>query len=291
MKRNFTLLATATKLLGIALLLCLALTCPSERAAAQPLKGTVSGKGTLDPGGQTMSSDTPLGWSPGPGHGTGPNNWAMCGLLSLAGDFDNSTVAQIVVRNDIYMVHRQWTASKSGPVVGWTCVRVAELKKVPPISNWAGASEPPPVTAPATGSLVKKNIGDAQDACIWAGLAGGLSETPKGQGSANFVTAQVDQAVLGQTLDWAQSTSGVTLSSFAWCSSYKSSLSWTYVNPSTIPGVVGTATKVSLPPPPPLKGPLARDTYWSTWMELGPLEGALALSWVILVPAALTLQT
>lgn len=265
---NKNKIAIAAKGLRIIVPLGLALTCLSQQAAAV-VNGTVPpGGGTLDPGGNTQSSYYHLPVGPGSGSGTNPNDYGMCGLLSLAGTFDNSTAVQIVVKDGYFNVYRRWPASQpDGPDVGWTCVRFTEFTGVPPSAD-AETFLPPAVETASGGALQKNNtLGNFQQACIWAGVAGSFSESPQGQ--ASFAWAQFDSAI-GNTLLWAQSAPGTTLSSSAICSTFKVSAPvWSYVKPSYWMGDIGTGG-------PPVNLSIPRSKNWCYMDGVGAIKPALS---------------
>jgi len=103
----------------------------------------------------------------------------MCGLLSLSGDFTSSTVTQIIAVKGYYTLYRHWTSVLDGPVVGWTCVPFTASHGLPPNSD-VEVFEPPTVSI-SGGAFTKTDIGSEADACVWAGVAGGLSEAKNGR--------------------------------------------------------------------------------------------------------------
>jgi hypothetical protein len=208
--------SVAVAAIGAVFPLCLALTCLAGPAAATVVWGTANGPVTCNANG-TCTSLTPVPVGPGPGGGgtpINPNDYGMCGLLHLAGTFENSTVARIVVAADgYYAVERSWVGKPTeGPVVEWTCVRFTDFTGLPPISD-AGSFAAPVVTA-SGGAMDAKKIGGIGDACIWAGLAGGLS-------SANQAISVSAQYNVFDTLDSAQSAPGTKDSTYAFCSTFK----------------------------------------------------------------------
>lgn len=224
--------------------LCLALTCFSEQAAAGIIAGTASDENstvTYNPGNNTSTSYYPLPVGPGAGGGSkiNPNDYGMCGLLSLSGAFDPSTAARIVVAPDgYYAVYRAWLgASKSGGLkVGWTCVRFTDFTGLPAISN-GETFEPPPV-GNGGGAATQKLIGGYADACIWAGISGDLSSS---QGHSAYVYAQYGgTGVSGATLDTAQAASPTTLLTYAFCNAFKGFPAWNYYMTSNWLGELST---------------------------------------------------
>ncbi len=245
--------------------LCLLCTCLSLRA--QPVTGHASGGGQLDPNDSTRSSYTPLPVGPAGGGGTAinPNDYGMCGVQSLAGAFDRSTVAQIVVVSGYYHVYRRWPASQiDGPTVVWTCVRFSQFTGVPPSVD-AGTFLPPTKVTAASGVLVKDNsVGGFTQACVWAGLAGSLSATPAGE--AGYVSAQYDGET-GNTLVWAQSTETTTLSTYAFCNTYKVSPPFWRYQPNSTPSL-GTGPTFS-----PISLGISPDHYWCYMDGVGTTIG------------------
>jgi hypothetical protein len=205
----------AVAAMGAVFPVCLALTCLSEPAAASVIYGTANGAVTCNAN-NTCSSVTPLPVGPGPGGGAkiNPNDYGMCGLLHLAGTFDNSTAARIIVSADgYYAVERTWTGSPTGgPAVDWTCVYFTDFTGLPPISD--GSTFPAPVETASGGSTVTDAIGGGGDACVWAGLTGGLASADQ----ASHVFAQYNTS---NTLDSAQSAGKNKLSTYAFCSAFK----------------------------------------------------------------------
>jgi hypothetical protein len=207
--------SVAVAAMGALFPLCLALTCLSQPASATVIWGTANGPVGCNPGNNTCTSLTPLPVGPGPGGGTtiNPNDYGMCGLLHLAGTFENSTVARIIVYDGYYAVLRTWVGKPTGgPAVEWTCVHFTDFTGLPPLSD-AGYFAAPVVTA-SGGVTATDKIGGIADACIWAGLTGDLS-------SANQAISVSAQYNTVDTLDSAQSAPGTTDSTYAFCSTFK----------------------------------------------------------------------
>jgi hypothetical protein len=99
----------------------------------------------------------------------------------LSGDFDNTTVARIIVGNNgKYVLHTGWDKSKSPPIAQYTCIFLKEFTGLPPSSGF-GSYEPSPVTSTMP-SLIGNQISYGnRDVCIWAGVAGALSVNPGGR--------------------------------------------------------------------------------------------------------------
>src|SRR5271170_2410553 len=129
MRRQLRRAAIAAKLLVLQVIfpLCLASAYLSQPAEAIET-GTSQAKGTC-PDGNGCSSTTPIGAS-APGSGGNPNDWAMCGILYLAGGrFDLLQVARIEVVGDKYVVQLNWSGGNPiAPVqVTWTCAYFTEF--------------------------------------------------------------------------------------------------------------------------------------------------------------------
>jgi hypothetical protein len=202
---------------------CLTMSCFCGAAAGME-HGTASCAGqkvTPGPNG-TFNCQVPLPAHPPLGKGAGnPNDWGMCGVLSLSGFFNSQTAAQIVVgSNGYYAVDLKYTsandtAAKHWPELGWTCVFFREFTTVPAVSDatyfaQAGYSGPSPMNI----------TGSKGYACIWAGVSGALTDIDSG----------AYQMAGGNA--YAQFRSPVTViegyndTSYAFCSGYKAA-AWT----------------------------------------------------------------
>jgi hypothetical protein len=214
MTKNKNSLAIAA--MGAVFPICLALTCLSVPAVASVISGPANGPVTCNAGNDTCTSVTPLPVGPGQGGGSviNPRDYGMCGLLHLAGTFENSTTARIIVAADgYYAVETSWRGSPTaGPAVEWTCVHFTDFTGLPPVSD--GATFQAPVVFASSGSMTTNKVGGMGDACIWAGLRGGL---PSGN-QPSSVSAQYDT---NYTLDSAQSAPETTLSTYAFCTGFK----------------------------------------------------------------------
>ncbi len=254
METRFTPVAVATKFLVLRIMfaLCLASICLSERAAAVEF-GSNSGARVQESGCPqpevaacipTWSSIKPLPVGPGPGMGHGRhvnlNDYGMCGILSLSGVFNNSTFARLIVgENGYYAVYASSTGGPQNvPKVGYTCVHLTDFTGLPPNLDFevsdapavtASGANAPALTAGAASSNTKQ-IGARADACIWAGVTGGLSESTDLDNIAaetDYVQTAVDWPSL-KTEAIAQPTKGVTLSTYAFCNTFRSFVQWTY---------------------------------------------------------------
>jgi hypothetical protein len=239
--------------LRVLLPICLALAVLSHEAAATPISGTVmGGGGTLE--GNTMVSYTPIPVS-SPG-GADPNDSGMCGVLSLSGTFYDSTVAEIVVRDGYYSVHRRWPASQpDGPTVGWTCVHFSDFTGLPSAPQ-AEIFLPPTVVSSTGGLLQQKTIGGFPQACIWEGVAGGFSTQGGG-----FASAAPDRST-GTTTVSAQSVASTTISTYPYCFSFTSPVSWTYLEPNVW---------ILTPPGPPENLSISTKQNWCYMEGIAPL--------------------
>jgi hypothetical protein len=204
--------AIAAKLLVVRVIipLCLASACLSRSAEAVET-GTSKAKGMCDDNGD-CSSTTPIGGVSPPHSGGNPSDFAMCGILYLAGGrFDLLKVARIEVVGDRYELKLNWSGGNpTAPVqVTFTCAHFTEFSGVPAPSE-ARISFPAPVTAPGGGPPVSKAIAGLTDACIWTGLEGSLS-------SQGAVHTQIESS--GDTFAGAQTTAS-SLSTYAFCYTY-----------------------------------------------------------------------
>jgi hypothetical protein len=204
--------------------------CFPELAYSQPFEtGTASGDGQENQKG-LMTSDTPLPVGPGPGGGgrpINPDNYGMCGLLGLSGHFDAQTIVRIKIgANGLYEVHRQWlgTSNATQPVVDWTCIHLKDFTGPLPVPGKFATKEPPPVmTHGGPRNEVQLSSGSRMfgTACIWAGVAGGLSTRVTDQDNASFASYDESGGTYpGVTWEGAQSTKGVTIFTFVFCSEF-----------------------------------------------------------------------
>jgi hypothetical protein len=229
--------------------LWLAMTFFSGSAAAWGTQISADGKVTCDSNG-LCSSDTPLGVGPGPSTSESPINPAdqgMCGVLHLAGTFNNYTVAHIVVGADHYYHFDLQYKGTPKPQVELTCVRFTEFTGLGPTPSWY-----PPAPITATGGARKTDMlgsfggtpPSGSPACIWAGLAGALSTTDR---TSIYAFAQYDGSF---TLASAQSAPKSTIESYAFCNV---TTNWTpYLNNAVVPALTNTKGlryNVSFPPP------------------------------------------
>jgi hypothetical protein len=199
--------------------------------------GTVSGdSGKPVPGKHNVvSSDTPLPAGPGPG-GPGakipPNDYGLCGLLGLSGNFGNATVARIAVgSNGYYEIHREWESGTQPPTVDWTCVRLTEFKGAMPSNSLFRTDGPHPLTS--NGALVENKLWTGSNsygnACPWAGVAGNLSASHTDQELRSVAVHDENGYPTGITYEDAQGAKGVTISAFAFCSWFKPSVfTWSF---------------------------------------------------------------
>jgi hypothetical protein len=248
----------------IGLPLCLALTCFSGPAAAGITHGNADGTVSCDSN-HNCSSDTRLPAGPGPSAGASPVNpadYGMCGALRLAGNFDSSTIARIIVGADgYYHVDLSWTGSKTtGPQFEWTCVLFTDFTGLPyDYVKGLGTYQPPPVTAKSGGKAT--NMIGPSDACIWAGLAGPLA-TPDSK--PVYVFAQFDGAY---TLASAQSAPKTTLETYAFCSGI-AGFAWApYLNAVVGPGLPSTHEPRGVSFPAPGSEPGVKSSRWWCYMD------------------------
>jgi len=132
MRQQLRHAAIAAKLLVLRVIipLCLASACLSQPAQAVET-GTTNAKGTCVDNG--CSSTTQIGGATTPGSGGNPNDYAMCGILYLTGNFDLLEVARIEVVGDRYEVKLNWSGGNPiAPVqVTWTCAFLTEFSGQP----------------------------------------------------------------------------------------------------------------------------------------------------------------
>jgi hypothetical protein len=157
---------------------------------------------------------------PGSKGGAGPNEWGMCGVLSLSGFFNQGTAAQIVVgSNGYYAVDLKYTsandtAAKHWPELGWTCVFLHEFTHVPGIMDASFF-----VPSAYSGGSSTNISGSKGYACIWAGVSGGLTEIDKdvaySAGGSAYAQFRSPLTAIGAFND----------TSYAFCTGYKTS-SW-----------------------------------------------------------------
>ena len=204
--------------------LCLASACFSERAAAITM-GWVGESGqqpvNCDDKGNCSLTVPIGGYSVPPGN---PNDYGMCGILAVAGNFARARNARIIIVGNSYQANLQWTGGGYLPPIAleWTCAYLTEFSGLPALSKFA-LNLPPPVTA-SGGSASRKQIGVKPDACIWTGIAGGLPSAD--QGSLPDVNTQVEA---GDKTFSAVKSSGTSLSTYAFCYTFTGkSSSWKY---------------------------------------------------------------
>jgi hypothetical protein len=116
---------------------CLALALPVKPAMAGVTAGPAScSEGKIKQMGNGVGCVIPLKVRP-PDHarGTNPNDWGLCGFLSLSGSFDASSVVRIIVdTSGYYGVELAGSKATTIPTAYWTCVLFTDFKKVPPAS-------------------------------------------------------------------------------------------------------------------------------------------------------------
>ena len=223
--------------------LCLASICMSERAAAITM-GWVGESGqqpvNCDDKGNCSLTVPIGGYSVPPGN---PNNYGMCAILALAGDFARARDARIIVVGNGYQANLQWTGGGYLPPIAleWTCAHLTEFSGLPALSKFA-LNLPPPVTA-SGGSASRKQIGTKPDACIWTGIAGGLPSSD--EGSLPDVNTQIEAG--GKTFAAVQS-SAAALSTYAFCYTFAGmSSSWKYNRIGPFAASPTTSTLMDLP--------------------------------------------
>jgi hypothetical protein len=245
MEQQFRRIAIMVKfsVLRIILPLCVASTCLSERAAAVTM-GWVGESGqqpvNCDDKGNCSLTVPIGGYSVPPGN---PNDYGMCGILALGGNFARARNARIIVVGNSYQANLQWTGGGFIPPIAleWTCAHLTEFSGLPALSKFA-LNVPPPVTA-SGGSVNRKQVGSKPDACLWTGIAGGLPAPD--QGSPPDVNTQVETA--DKTFAAVQS-SGESLSTYAFCYTFAGkSSSWKYKRIGPFVPSPTTSTPIDLP--------------------------------------------
>lgn len=196
-----------------ALFCCLALVFPSRAMA-----GITTGTAQCDSS-NTKQLDNAVGCViplhvKEPGHkGSGnPDDWGMCGVLSLKANFGPETVARIIVDSSgLYQVELQAYKKDVLPTLKWTCVLFSDFKGTP---SDAEATSFGPVDVKGG---AKDIAGSAGNACPWAGVSGNL-EGLSNEGAFGSAFAEFETPVTS-----ISASAGV--SSYAFCSAY-SAASW-----------------------------------------------------------------
>ena len=264
---NNTLNLTAMR---IGFPLCLALTCFSGSAAAWGTHGSVN-PATCDANGN-CTSDTPMGVGPGPSLSGGtplnPADYGMCGVLHMAGTFDNSTIAHFIIGADHYyhfdLQYKGTPATE--PQIELTCIRFSDFTGLPPdYTSTLRTFEPTPLNA--TGGAKKTEmIGTGgEEACIWAGLAGSLSSPDR---TAIYAYAQNDFST--STLASVKSAPKTSMTSYAFCNGIPGISSWVpYVNDPPVPALTNTkGLRYNVPfPVPGGKNPGVKSDRWWCYMQ------------------------
>ena len=110
MEQQFRRVVIAVKVLVLWVIfpLCLASICLSERAAAVTMGsvGTGDQKPSCDANGNCSLTKTIGGYSVPPGN---PNDYGMCGILALSGNFARARYARIIVVGNSYKATVGWT--------------------------------------------------------------------------------------------------------------------------------------------------------------------------------------
>jgi hypothetical protein len=245
--RRLSFNRAVTTLLWMTFLICLIVACFSRQAGAGEFTiGTADCTG--EPIGNTRTIGCtyklPVGPPPDGGHeiSVPPDDYGMCGFLSLAGFFDQNTIARIIIGADgYYEVQRIWSAGHNTPSerpeVGWTCVRVTQFTPLPPLSDMNFL-----VPLPATNLIT---IGAPTQACIWAGMSGGFSldvDQVIGVGAAYNSVNNAANGLPAPAPD--------VVKSYAFCSGFASKTwsGWKYLINAISLGNFGTGKKVGLVP-------------------------------------------
>jgi hypothetical protein len=231
---------------------CLALTFPS-RAMAGVTSGTAKcPSGDIHQMGDAVGCVIPLPvGQPGHGGSVNPNDWGMCGVLGLTGNFGPPTVARIIVNTSgYYAVELEAYMASVLPTLNWTCVLFSDFNGVPPPSE-ATSFGPVNYNGGSDGGA-KKIAGSVGNACIWAGVFGNLetlniNDAGGTDGAFGFAYAQFDTPY---SLLESQN-----VTSYAICSAYSAASwkGWNFVNP---------RPNVSAPPHAIKLGGLDDTHYW-----------------------------
>lgn len=225
MEQQFRRVVVAVKFLALWIIfpLCLASACLSERAAAVTMGsvGTGDQKPSCDGNGNCSLTKTIGGYSVPPGN---PNDYGMCGIVALSGNFARARYAQIIVVGNSYKATVGWTGGGVYSPIGlyWTCAYLREFSGLP-ASSKAVLSLPPPVTASGFG-YNRKQVGSKPDACIWTGIKGDLLSPARG------LTPQMDTQFEAGDKTFAEVQSlEKPLSTYAFCYTFTGmSSSWKY---------------------------------------------------------------
>jgi hypothetical protein len=164
---------------------------------------------------------------PGHGGGSNPNDWGMCGILSLTGSFGPVTRARIIVDSSgYYAVQLIGSAPGTAPSMDWTCVLFTDFKGVPPAADATSSGPPFPSFNGGSGGGSIPIAGSAKNACIWAGLSGNLETLKDGGDVGAFGDASAQyfgpETILGS----------MNVTSYAICSGYSSPgwVGWRYLH-------------------------------------------------------------
>jgi hypothetical protein len=191
-----------------------AMSCFCEPAAAIETGSASCAGQKVTQSNDTYSCHVPLGTC-SPGGKCNPNDWGMCGVLSLSGFFNKGTAARVAVgAGGFYTIDFQYTSANDSPAkhwpeLDWTCVHLNEFKGVPALSD-ATFFAPPAYSGP------QKDISNSKGyACIWAGVAGALTDTDLSvalsAGGSAIAQFRSPVTVIGADND----------KSFAFCTGYK----------------------------------------------------------------------
>ncbi len=214
-----------------AILCCLALAFPSK-ARAGITSGSVScpeGKATKmtvnNMEGYGCTKQLGVRTPHGGGGSSNPDDWGMCGVLSLSGQFGPSTVAQIIVDpSGYYTVQVFGNMPTLVPTLDWTCVLFTDFRGVPPPSDATASGMPPNGWAYNGGSgggiygnseIIPHSAGNA---CIWSGLFGDLT-------TYNSAGQAAEGAAYAQYTGLESALGSKNVTSYAFCSGY-STASW-----------------------------------------------------------------
>jgi hypothetical protein len=154
---------------------------------------------------------------PGKGGSSNPNDWGMCGILSVSGNFGPPSVAEIIVDSSGYYQPRVFALSASVvPTMEMTCVLFTDFKGVPAASDAISSGSPP--DGWSYKGAYKPIAGSAGQACIWAGLYGNVETINQAeQGAFGFAAAQYAGP---DTVNGSQN-----VKTYAFCNGY-SAASW-----------------------------------------------------------------
>jgi hypothetical protein len=226
--------------------LCLASVCISEQAAAVTMGyvgANIEQAGTCDEKTGICSLTVPIGgYSVPPGN---PNDYGMCGIMGLSGNFARAKNARIIIVGNQYQANLEWTGGGVlAPIqLEWTCAHLTEFSGLPAASKFA-LNQPMPVTSTG-GSAASRQIAGEPDACIWTGIA--LVAPPSGEEGLSFDVHTEVESAGNKTVAVAQALAG-SVATFAFCNTFTGkSSAWKYLRIGPFAASPTTSMPVDLP--------------------------------------------